>query len=148
MNMHADGSLGDLFILPAGGSAMPLSQHVLDNGLHFVRMKGREIFKNAVRAMVQCSQEALDAGGLKSEDVDWLVPHQANIRILESVAKYFEFPIEKVIINLENTGNTSAATIPVAFDEAVRDGRIRRGQTVLFTAFGAGLTSGSVLFKY
>ena len=148
MRMQADGSLGDLFTLPAGGSAMPLSQQVLDQGLHYVRMKGREIFKNAVRTMVQCSQEALEAAGLTSQDVDWMIPHQANVRILESVAKYFEFPLAKVIVNLPETGNTSAATIPVAFDEAVRDGRIRRGQRILLTAFGAGLTGGSVTMRY
>lgn len=148
LTMHADGSLGELFVLPAGGSAMPLTQEVLDGGHQFVRMKGREIFKHAVRTMVQGCHDVLDAAGVESKDVDWLVPHQANLRILEAVAKYFDFPLEKVIVNVGKTGNTSAATIPVAFDEAVRDGRIRRGQLVLFTAFGAGLTSGSVLLRY
>jgi 3-oxoacyl-[acyl-carrier-protein] synthase-3 len=148
MRMQADGSLGDLFVLPAGGSALPLSQHVLDNGLHFVRMKGREIFKHAVRTMVQCCQSALEEAGLESAGVDWLIPHQANMRILESVAKYFDFPREKVVVNLPKTGNTSAATIPVAFDEAVRDGRICRGQTILLTAFGAGVTGGAIALRY
>ncbi len=145
---HADGSLGELFTLAAGGSRMPFSQHVLDNDLQFVKMKGREIFKHAVRTMTTGCNEALEANGLSKEQVDWLIPHQANIRILDSVAQYFEIPPERVIVTLPETGNTSAATIPTAFDIAVRDGRIKRGQIVLLTAFGAGLTSGSAILRY
>lgn len=147
-HLQSDGSLGDLFLLPAGGSAMPLSQHVLENDLQYYRMKGREIFKNAVRTMTQRCQESLDACGMTIEQVDWLVPHQANIRILDAVAHYFGIPSEKVIINLHETGNTSAATVPIALDEAIRDGRIQRGHNVLLTAFGAGLTSGSLMLRY
>lgn len=147
-HMYSEGALGDLFVLPAGGSAMPFSQEVLEKEMQYVRMKGREIFKNAVRTMTQCCQEALEANKMTVAQVDWLIPHQANIRILESVAHYFGFPGEKVIINLADTGNTSAATVPIAFDEAVRDGRIKRGQNVLLTAFGAGLTAGSVMLRY
>lgn len=147
-HLHADGSLGDLFVLPAGGSAMPFNQAVLDTNSQYVRMKGREIFKNAVRTLTQCCHEALAANGYKSEDVDWLVPHQANARILEAVADHFEFPKEKVIMTLHETGNTSAASIPVALDMAVQDGRIKRGQLILLAAFGAGLTSGSVLLRF
>lgn len=147
-HLRADGHLGDLFTLAAGGSKMPLSQEVLDNDLQFVKMKGREIFKNAVRTMSQCCQEALDTNKMTSDKVDWLIPHQANLRILDAVANHFDFPIERVIINLQETGNTSAATVPIALDEAVRDGRIKRGQNILLTAFGAGLTSGSVLLRY
>lgn len=145
---HADGSLGDLFVLPAGGSKIPFSQAVLDNRQQFVTMKGREIFKNAVRTLSHCCQEALDANGVKSEEVDWLVPHQANLRILEAVADHFKFPKEKVIVSLQETGNTSAASIPVAFDLARQEGKIKRGQTILLAAFGAGLTSGSALLKF
>jgi 3-oxoacyl-[acyl-carrier-protein] synthase III len=147
-HLHVDGTLGELFVLPAGGSAMPFSQHVLDNRLHYVKMKGREIFKNAVRGMTQSCQEALEANKMTNKDVDWLIPHQANMRILESVAHYFKIPTEKVIVNLPETGNTSAATIPIAMDEAIRDGRIKRGQNILLTAFGAGLTYGSVMLRY
>jgi 3-oxoacyl-[acyl-carrier-protein] synthase-3 len=147
-HLHSDGSLGDLFVLPAGGSAMPFTKEVLDGELQYVRMKGREIFKNAVRTMTQCCQEALTATGLSVDQVDWLIPHQANLRILESVAHYFGIPPEKVVVNLHDTGNTSAATVPIALDEAVRDGRIKRGQNVLLTAFGAGLTSGSIMLRY
>lgn len=147
-HLHADGSLGDLFELPAGGSAIPFSEAVLRENLQFMRMKGREIFKNAVRTMSQCCQEAIDANQLQIEDIDWLIPHQANIRILEAVAKHFGIPMEKVVVNVGETGNTSAATVPIALDQAVRDGRIQRGQNVLLAAFGAGLTSGSVMLRF
>jgi 3-oxoacyl-[acyl-carrier-protein] synthase-3 len=147
-HMHADGSLGDLFVLAAGGSAMPFSQEVLETGAQYVKMKGREIFKNAVRTMTHCCEEALKANNMTRDQVDWLIPHQANVRILDAVAEYFEIPKEKVIVTLHETGNTSAATIPIAFDIAVRDGRFKRGQNILLTAFGAGLTSGSVMLRY
>jgi 3-oxoacyl-[acyl-carrier-protein] synthase-3 len=147
-HLHSDGTLGDLFVLPAGGSAMPFTKEVLDNDLQYVRMKGREIFKNAVRAMSTCAQEALDANKMTIDQIDWLIPHQANLRILDAVAHYFGIPNEKVIINLHDTGNTSAATIPIALDEAVRAGRIKRGQNVMLAAFGAGLTSGSALLRF
>lgn len=147
-HLHADGSLGDLFVLPGGGSKIPFSQKVLDNNQQYVTMKGKEIFRNAVRTLTQCCHEALDFNKVTSDQVDWLVPHQANLRILESVAEHFKFPKEKVIVSLEETGNTSAASIPVAFDLALQEGKIKRGQLILLTAFGAGLTSGSVLLRF
>ena len=147
-HLRADGALGDLFSLDVGGSALPFSQDVLDNRRQFMRMKGRELFKQAVRTMSQVCQEALDANGLLMKDVNWLIPHQANIRIIHAVGNHFGIEPEKVIINVDRTGNTSAATVPIAFDEAVRDGRIKRGETVLLTAFGAGMTSGSLLMRY
>ncbi|MBX3019378.1 MAG: ketoacyl-ACP synthase III [Bdellovibrionaceae bacterium] len=147
-HLKAEGSLGDLFVLPAGGSKIPFSQDVLDRGDQYLRMKGREIFKNAVRTMSGVCQEALEHNKLALTDVDWLVPHQANARIMEAVANHFDFPTDRVISIVHEMGNTSAATVPVAFDTAVRDGRIQRGQTILLTAFGAGLTAGSLLLKY
>lgn len=147
-HLHADGSCGDLFVLPAGGSKIPFSQDVLDNDLQYVKMKGREIFKNAVRTMTQCCHEALEFNNVTADQVDWLIPHQANVRILESVADHFKFPKEKVVIELHETGNTSAASIPVAFDLARQKGNIKRGQLLLLAAFGAGLTSGSILLRY
>lgn len=147
-HLHADGSISDLFVLPSGGSAMPFSQEVLDSGSHYVRMKGREIFKNAVRAMSQACQEALEFNKMEPSQVSWVIPHQANVRIIEAVAKHFGIPMEKVIVEIADMGNTSAATVPVAFDRAVRDGRIQRGQNLLFTAFGAGITSGSLLARF
>lgn len=148
VHLRSDGSLGDLFVLPAGGSAMPFTQDVLDRGDQYVRMKGREIFKHAVRTMSQVCQDALDANQMPIEKIDWVIPHQANLRIIDAVGSHFGIPPEKVVINVQTMGNTSAATVPVAFDQAVRDGRIKRGQNVLLTAFGAGLTSGSVLMKF
>jgi 3-oxoacyl-[acyl-carrier-protein] synthase-3 len=147
-HLRADGTLGELFVLPAGGSAMPFSQEVLDNGSQYVRMKGREIFKNAVRTMSQVCQESLDANGMAMDQVDWLIPHQANLRIIDAVGSHFGIDPTKVIVNVQRTGNTSAASVPIALDEAVRDGRIKRGQNVILTAFGAGLTSGSLLMRF
>lgn len=147
-HLRAEGSLGELFVLPAGGSKIPFSAKVLDEGLQWVRMKGREIFKNAVRTMSSCCQEALEANKVPMSEVSWLVPHQANMRIMEAVADHFDFPKDKVVSIVHEMGNTSAATVPVAFDTAVRDGRIKRGQVVLLTAFGAGLTAGSCLLRY
>ncbi len=148
IDLAADGSLGDLFELPAGGSRLPFSQKVLDEKSHFMRMKGKEIFKNAVRTMNLSCQRVLESSGTKEEEISWLVPHQANARIIDAVAKFFGIANEKVIMNVDQTGNTSAATVPIAFDEAVVDGRIQRGQKILLTAFGAGLTSGSILLTY
>ena len=148
VHLKADGSLGDLFVLPAGGSAMPFSQAVLDRGDQYVKMKGREIFKHAVRTMSAVCQDALDANQMTIDQIDWMIPHQANLRIIDAVGNHFGIKPEKVIVNVQTTGNTSAATVPIAFDQAIRDGRIKRGQHVLLTAFGAGLTSGSIMMKY
>lgn len=147
-HLRAEGSLGELFTLPAGGSKIPFRQDVLDRNDQFMRMKGREIFKNAVRTMSACCSQALEFNKVDPAEVDWLVPHQANMRIMEAVADHFKFPKEKVISIVHEMGNTSAATIPVAFDTAVKDGRIKRGQLILLTAFGAGLTAGSVLLRF
>lgn len=147
-HLRAEGSLGDLFIRRAGGSKVPLSDAVLADGSHWFSMKGREIFKNAVRTMSATCQQALEVNDLSADKIDWLVPHQANSRIMEAVADHFQFPKEKVISIVHEMGNTSAATIPVAFDMARKDGRIKRGQTILLTAFGAGLTAGSAVLKF
>jgi 3-oxoacyl-[acyl-carrier-protein] synthase-3 len=147
-HLRAEGSLGDLFVLPAGGSKIPFSEQVLVEKTHLMKMKGKEIFKNAVRTMSSTCQEALQKNKMTSENIHWLVPHQANSRIMEAVADHFHFPKDKVISIVHEMGNTSAATIPVAFDTAVRDGRIQRGQNILLTAFGAGLTAGSALLRY
>ncbi len=147
-HMHTDGSLGDLFVLPAGGSALPLSEKVLQENLQFVKMKGREIFKAAVRTMASVCEEALKHNDVHLDEIDWIIPHQANIRIIEAVARQVGIDLNKVVINVQETGNTSAATIPVALDQAIRDGRIKSGDHVILTAFGAGLTSGSILLRY
>ena len=148
-HMKADGSKSELFSLPAGGSAMPFSQETLDNRLHYIKMTNtRNIFKEAVMTMSNDAKEALDANHLTIDDVDWLIPHQANERIIQAIIKHLNFSPEKVIIELEDMGNTSAATIPISLDRAIRDGRIQRGHIVLLVAFGAGVTSGSLLLRY
>lgn len=147
-HMYAEGELADLLYIPGGGSKMPFSESVLKNRDHKVKMKGREIFKHAVRTMSACCQTALTANNMSKDQVDWVIPHQANTRIIEAVAKHFEIPMDKVILKIADMGNTSAATIPVALDTAVRSGQIKRGETLLFTAFGAGLTSGSILARF
>lgn len=147
-HLHADGNISDLFVLPMGGSALPFSKEAIDSDMQYMKMKGREIFKHAVRTMSQACTEALEANDMPAEKVDWIIPHQANVRIIEAVAKHFGISMDKVVVEIENMGNTSAATIPVAMDIAIRDGRIKRGQNVLLTAFGAGITSGSLLMRY
>lgn len=147
-HLYADGWLKDLLHNPAGGSAMPVSHDVIDKNLQMIHMKGKEIYKVAVRMLADCSAEALRANNLSLADVDWIVPHQANLRIIEAVAKRLDFPMEKVILNIEEFGNTSSATVPTALDEAVTKGRIKRGDLVLLTVFGAGLTYGSALLRY
>jgi 3-oxoacyl-[acyl-carrier-protein] synthase-3 len=145
---HAEGQHAELLWAEGGGTKFPFSQAVLDNGSLYMQMKGKEIFKNATRTMALCCKEALDATNTKPEQVDWIVPHQANLRIIEAVAGQFDFPMERMITTVHETGNTSAASIPIAFDMGIKDGKIKRGQLVLLTAFGAGLTSGSVLLRY
>jgi 3-oxoacyl-[acyl-carrier-protein] synthase-3 len=147
-HLRAEGSLGDLFIRPAGGTRRPISPEAMAEGAHWFKMKGREIFKNAVRTMSATCTQALEFNNLTSDKIDWLVPHQANSRIMEAVAEHFDFPKEKVVSIVHEMGNTSAATIPVAFDVARLDGRIKRGQTILMTAFGAGLTAGSAVVRF
>ncbi len=147
-HLHADGAISDLFVLPAGGSAIPFSARVLEENLQYVRMKGREIFKHAVRTMSDACSEALEHNKMNPEEVSWVIPHQANLRIIEAVAKHFKIPMDKVVVEIEDTANTSAATVIIALDRAIRDGRIQRGQNLLLTAFGAGITSGSILMRY
>ena len=147
-HLHAEGSLADLLVMEAGAARKPLTQEVLNNGEQYMKMKGREIFKNAVRTMATTCKEALAATNIKLEEIDWLIPHQANLRIIEAVANQFEFPQEKVILSVHETGNTSAASIPCAFEMAKAEGKIKRGQLLLLTAFGAGLTSGSMILRF
>lgn len=145
---HAEGAHAELLWAKSGGTRHPFSQKVWDDGSHFMQMKGKEIFKNATRTMVTACVEALTAANTKASDLDWIVPHQANLRITEAVADYLQFPMSKIVSTVHETGNTSAASIPIAFDMAIKDGRIKRGDLILLTAFGAGLTSGSALLRY
>ncbi|MGE3975219.1 MAG: beta-ketoacyl-ACP synthase III [Bdellovibrionales bacterium] len=147
-HLYAEGNLADLLEWPAGGTSIPITHEVLDQGLHWMKMKGRDIFKNAVRSMGHACGEALRSSGLKTEQIDWVIAHQANLRIIEAVAKNANMPMDKFILFIEEMGNTSAATIPCTLDYAVRKNQVQRGQHLLLTAFGAGLTSGSILLRY
>ena len=144
---QSDGNLAELLYRPGGGAVEPLSQVVLDEGRHLLRMQGREIFKNAVRSMSEACDIALQKAGLTAADIDLLVPHQANIRIIEATAKYAGIPMDKVYVNVDAYGNMSSATVPVAFDEAKDKGLIGPGSTVLTVAFGAGLTWGAMALR-
>ncbi|HHS51071.1 MAG TPA: ketoacyl-ACP synthase III [candidate division Zixibacteria bacterium] len=143
----ADGSFAPLLEMPAGGSRMPASEKTVKENLHTVKMLGNETFKAAVRAMEEASLEGIKSAGLEKADIDWLIPHQANIRIIEFTAKRLGISMDKVIITLEKYGNTSAASVPIALDEAMTSGKIKSGDNVLLVAFGAGFTWGSIVFK-
>ncbi len=146
--VRSDGTLADLLHRPNGGANRPLSEDVLRDRTHFVKMQGREVFKYAVRSMAEAADRALDGARLTGHDIDLFVPHQANVRIIEATAKHANIPLQKVFINVDRYGNTSSATIPIALDEAIECGRIHEGSTVLFVAFGAGLTWGSMVVRF
>ncbi|MCB5271808.1 MAG: ketoacyl-ACP synthase III [Candidatus Cloacimonetes bacterium] len=148
IKLDADGSMGDYLIQMAGGSRLPASHETVDANQHTVYMEGNRIFKSAVKSMYASSDELLRRNNLTSADVDWVIPHQANLRIIEALADKMKVPINKVIINIQKYGNTSSATVPLATDEAIRSKKIRRGDILLLTSFGAGLTWGSVLARY
>jgi 3-oxoacyl-[acyl-carrier-protein] synthase-3 len=147
-HLLSDGSLWDLLYVPAGGSNIEVTPEIYEKKLHKLRMKGRELFKVAVRTLADFALLALKKNHMTTDDLDWFVPHQANRRIIEAVANRLKLPMEKVLVNVDRYGNTSAATIPTVLDEGNRDGRIKKGQTVLMTAFGAGLTYGSILIRW
>ena len=146
--MGADGNGGELLKFPAGGTRFPATEETVKQKLHSVHMDGNEVFKFAVRVMGDAAVKALEDAGLQAGDVDWLIPHQANMRIIQSAAKRLKMPMEKVIVNLDKYGNTSSASIPLALEEAVRDGRIKKGDVVLMVGFGAGLTWASIAFRW
>ena len=146
--IRSDGTLAELLWRPAGGARIPFDLAVLDQKNHLVKMAGREVFKAAVRSMAEAADQALVRAGLTGEDVDLLVPHQANIRIIEATAKYAGIPMEKVFVNVDRYGNMSSATIPIALDEAVEQGRLKAGDTVLMVAFGAGFTWASSVVRW
>ncbi len=137
--IHSDGRHSDLLYNPAG-SQLVLSAEDLKNNVATIHMQGREVFRHAVSSMTRALNEALEQAGLSAADLDFVIPHQANIRIIEAIAKRFKVPTEKIIINVDRFGNTSAASIPIALDEAIRNGTIKKGDVVGFTTFGAGLT--------
>jgi 3-oxoacyl-[acyl-carrier-protein] synthase-3 len=147
-HMRSDGRLAELLWRPAGGARIPIDAGVLERGDHLLRMAGREIFKHAVRSMAEAADIALQLAGLRGEDVDLMVPHQANMRIIEATAKYAGIPMDRVVVNVDRYGNMSSASIPVALDEAVESGVLREGMNVLSVTFGAGLTWGATVIRW
>ncbi len=145
---RSDGKLADLLYRPAGGAAIPMSPEVLQRGEHLIRMAGREVFKSAVRAMSEAADFALQRAGLRGQDVHVLVPHQANVRIIEATAKYANIPMDRVFVNVDRFGNMSSATVPVAIDEAVEQERLKPGMNMLMVAFGAGFTWGAMAVRW
>jgi 3-oxoacyl-[acyl-carrier-protein] synthase III len=146
--MRSDGGLADLLQRPQGGATAPVTPEIVAAHGHLVTMAGREVFKHAVRSMADACDRALDGAKLAGTDIDLLIPHQANVRIIEATAKHANIPMDKVYVNVDRMGNTSAASIPIALDEALASGRIGEGSTVLFVAFGAGLTWASAIHRF
>jgi len=146
--MRSDGRLAELLYRPAGGGVIPMSQAVLDDRSYLVKMAGREVFKHAVRSMSDACDHALDGARLTGADIDLLIPHQANVRIIEATAKHAGIPMEKVFVNVDRYGNTSAASIPISLDEVIESGRVKEGSTVLLAAFGAGFTWASMVLRF
>jgi 3-oxoacyl-[acyl-carrier-protein] synthase III len=144
--MRSDGALAELLWRPAGGGAEPYSPEV--GKRQYIHMAGREVFKHAVRSMAEATDRALDSARITAADVDLLIPHQANIRIIEATAKHAGISMDKVFVNVDRFGNTSAASIPIALNDAMEQGRIKEGSTILFAAFGAGFTWGSIVARF
>jgi len=146
--MCSEGQGKDLILLDTGGPCKPITKEILENEKQYVSMQGQETFKLAVKTMVHNSEVALEKAGLTLSDIDWIIPHQANTRIIQAVTERLNAPKEKVLSNIENYGNTSCASIPVAMHEAIKSGKIKRGDLVLLTAFGSGLTSATTVLRY
>ncbi len=144
-HIHADGAYNDLLNVSAGVSDRT---QLFNDGAAYIQMKGNEVFKMAVNTLGSIVDETLAANKMQKSDIDWLVPHQANIRIIKATAKKLKMPMDHVVTTVDKHGNTSAASIPLAFDVAIRDGRIKPGETVMMEAFGGGFTWGAVLFQY
>lgn len=146
--LGSDGNYADILHIPAGGSAMPASHETVDGKLHFIKMGGQEVFKLAVNGMVGACKDTLASSGVANSSIAWVVPHQANLRILKAVASRLDIPEEKVYVNVDRFGNTSAASIGLCLDEMFRAGKIKHGDYVLLTAFGGGLTWGAMLLRW
>jgi 3-oxoacyl-[acyl-carrier-protein] synthase-3 len=147
-DLGCDGSAAGLLEIRAGGSRMPATAETIAAGEQYLKMQGQEVFRRAVRVVVESARTTLDRAGVAASDVAWFVPHQANVRIIESASSRLGIPAERTIVNIDRYGNTSAASIPLALDEAVRDGRIRAGHRVLLIGVGGGFTWGAVFLDY
>ena len=146
--MHSDGSGADLLTLPAGGSKNPATEATIRSGLHYIHMDGREVFRFATRVMAHATREVIAASGILMDDVKWIIPHQANLRIIDAAARGLKLPIERFVVNLERYGNTSTASIPIAICEAAQDGRLQKGDKFVLVGFGAGLTWGAMTAQW
>jgi 3-oxoacyl-[acyl-carrier-protein] synthase-3 len=138
--LGSDGAGGDLLKIPAGGSRLPASALTVEKKLHYIHMNGREVFRFAVRILSEAASEVIRAAGLKQDQIDLFIPHQANIRIIKAAVKRLELPMDRVVVNVDRYGNTSSASVPLALDEAARSGRLADGDRVVMVAFGAGLS--------
>lgn len=146
--LKSDGRLAELLWRPAGGSSIPASAESVEDKSIYMQMAGPEVFKHAVKSMTDACDRAMEMAGLTGDDIDVMIPHQANVRIIKATAKHAGMPMEKVVVNVDRFGNTSAASIPIALDEQIRAGTIKKGDTVLLVAFGAGFTWGSMVVKW
>jgi 3-oxoacyl-[acyl-carrier-protein] synthase-3 len=146
--LGSDGSLAELLMLPGGGSRYPTSEQTVRDRMHYLKMAGREVFKHAVTNMVRACEAALAKNGLTSRDIHWIIPHQANLRIIEAIRERLEVPQEKMVVNLDRCGNTSAASVIVALDELARSGRLQAGHRILLVAFGGGFTWGATVIEW
>jgi 3-oxoacyl-[acyl-carrier-protein] synthase-3 len=147
-DLYSDGQYWDLLYMPGGGSRNPATRETVDARMHYAKMKGAEVFKVAVRMFVDCADTMLKRHGLKTDDIDLFIPHQANLRIIEAAAKRVGLPMDKVFVNVDRYGNTGAASVYVALEEAVAAGRVKRGDTILMAAFGGGFAWGAALVKW
>ena len=143
--LGADGYQTEILMMPGGGSRNPTSKETVEAKMHYIKMGGKEVFKHAVRRMESSSKECIEKAGLQESDISWLIPHQANIRIIEAIAKRFEVPDERVFITVDKYGNTSASSVGIALDELLDQKKLESGEHILLTAFGAGLTWGSTV---
>lgn len=146
--LGGDGNYADFISQPCSGSRMPPTHEAIDNRMQYLKMAGQNTFKLAVTKMRNSAKHVLKEAGITSDEIDWIIPHQANIRIIDSVAKFLKAPEEKVVKTIHKYGNTSATTIPIAFADYVKEGKIKRGDKIVFVAFGAGATWGATLFEY
>jgi 3-oxoacyl-[acyl-carrier-protein] synthase-3 len=145
--LGSDGSQAHQIIIPAGGTAEPMNNSALADGRHYIHMNGREVFKFATRVVGKASQQAVAQADMTFDDVDWIIPHQANLRIIRAAARGLKIPLDRFIVNIDRYGNTSAASIPLALSENLNNGRIRPDDTLLMVSFGAGLTWGALVLQ-
>jgi 3-oxoacyl-[acyl-carrier-protein] synthase-3 len=148
VRLGADGELAELLILPAGGSRNPATSATVSAQLHYLRMEGKEVFKHAVRRMESAAKECLDSAGVAESEISWFIPHQANMRIIDAIAKRFDVPTDRVYLTIHKYGNTSASSIGIALDELLREKGVKHGENILLTAFGAGLTWGASVLTW